>query len=200
MINNGELNEKIMKSNKENDDDLDNFVGKASTWDKKNIIMGKKELTGAVLPTIIFNSDSKIQISRNDLKKILILENEIRLSIETLETLDSFGLDYEKFFYYDEELIRKALKKFGFNPDQDDSYKAYLLATGRHANDKELKELVVWLKYDKMKAGNLYAGDQFITEKHGKKVEVYSLDNKCIPLVDLLSDTKYNIIVSGSYS
>ena len=217
MINNNtednksnEIQEKELKS-KFTFKDTDNFTGKSSTKDKgTTVIMGKKELTGAVLPTIIFTSDSEILISREDLKQILILENEIRLSNETLEALDSFNLDYGKFFAYDEEIIRKGLKKFGFNPDVDDSYKAYLLATGRYQNDKELKELVVWLKYDKMRMGDLRKGDQFISEsvvdklgnvKHyGKNVEIYSLDNKCYKLEELISDTKYNIIVSGSYS
>ncbi len=182
--------------------EAEEFVGEDSTLHCKNIVMGKKEITGAVLPTIIFNSDAKIKISREDLKQIFIIENQIRLAPETIDEIDKFTqVDYEKFFKFDEFIIRSALKKFGFNPSEDDSFKAYLIATGKHVNDRELKELVVWLKYDKMKLGELRKGCVFIPENAPNQVELYSLDGKQkFLLKELMSDTKYNIVVSGSYS
>ena len=103
-----------------------------SHFDHSYSEMRVKKLNGAVNPTIIFKSNSKIQISREELKKILIIENELRLDKETLQKFDDQDNDMKKMYVVDEQVIKLALKKYGFNPERDDSFKAYLLSTGKY--------------------------------------------------------------------
>src|SRR4051794_21063825 len=115
--------------------------------DKIKIVFNEKKFNGALVPEIIYETDSIIQIDRDLLIKILQKENEIRLSDETKKLYD---IDEELETYADLDLlsIKNALIHFGFDPEKDDSLKAYHLATGRHLEDLEVKEQVVWLKYD----------------------------------------------------
>ncbi len=172
---------------------------KYSKFDKEYSFLGKKRLNGAVNPVAVFKTNSVIKISREDLMKILVIENKIRLDKKTLKKLDDQKDDMQKMYKIDGEVIKAALKDFGFNPEKDDSFKAYLLATGKYINDPELKELVVWMKYDKMKMGDLMVGDDYFTEET-KNIELYTLQNKKVIFTSLLQEDRYNVIVSGSYS
>ena len=110
----------------------------------------RKQTNGAFLPELVYNSPSKIDISRSALIQILKIENKLRLSELTKQRddlLDGSRLMTE----IDQDFIKEALRYYGYRPEEDDSLKAYHLACGKYINDPEIKELVVWMKYDKMR-------------------------------------------------
>jgi hypothetical protein len=154
----------------------------------------EKQLNGAILPEFIYKTDAVIKINKQQLMEILEEENQIRLSTEMREQFDNNQMD--KYFELDTQCINMALRSKGYNPDLDDSLKAYHISTGKYINDREVKEKVVWLKYDKAKLGKLKIGDNVITNG----LFVYNKKLERIPLADLLSPDKPNIIVSGSLS
>ena len=96
----------------------------------------------------------------------------------------------------DQDFIEEALLFRGYNPYKDDSLKAYHLACGKHINDPEIKELVVWMKYDKMRKSLLKTGQKPIVED----IQLFNLNNESFNLKDLLDPVKPNLIICGSYS
>ena len=96
----------------------------------------------------------------------------------------------------DQDYIEEALLFYGYNPNKDDSLKAYHLACGKYINDPEIKELVVWMKYDKMRKTDIKIGQKPIVEG----IELYNLNNEAFQLKDLLDPAKPNILICGSYS
>jgi hypothetical protein len=153
-----------------------------------------KELNGAILPEIIYKTDSKIKIEKEELIQILEEENKIRLSSFIRDLFDANSM--ENYIELDTMCIKLALIKKGYHPDTDDSLKAYHLSTGKHINDTEVKEKVVWLKYDKARLGNLKVGDDIVTDN----IYLYNQKFEKIPLTDLLSKDLPNVIVTGSLS
>ncbi len=96
----------------------------------------------------------------------------------------------------DKEMILKALRINGFNPDTDDSLKAYHLATSKFIADEEVRDSVVWMKYDKCKIGNFKIGDLLNFEN----IKLFDLNQNSIFLKELVSMDRPNLIVSGSLS
>ena len=160
-----------------------------------NIRHTQKQLNGAFLPELVYNSDSEIQISRSELIRILKLENKLRLSENSKKRNDYF-FGHRLMSEIDQDHIEEALLFFGYIPSKDDSLKAYHLACGKYINDPEIKELVVWMKYDKMRKSPILQGQPPILEG----IEIYNLANQPIPLKNLLVENKPNVIVCGSYS
>lgn len=166
-----------------------------SEKEKLKIVFNEKELNGALIPEIIYDSDSIIQIDREELMRILKIENKIRLS-EEMRKLYDLDEDMSSYALLDEYTIKMALMTAGYEPDKDDSLKAYHLATGRHINDTEIKELVVWLKYDKTRNGKLKIGDDIVT----KDIKIYDFEGNCHMLEDVLLKDGVNIVVCGSFT
>jgi hypothetical protein len=162
-----------------------------------------KKLNGAILPCKIYTSPSKINFNKSTLIKILKTENKIRLSNES-KTLYDINCHKEKEIHLalDEKMIKEALIQNGFNPEIDDSLKAYHYATEKFKNDADVNESVVWMKYDKCKKSNYTKGD--LLDFAFKDIKIYSLKKKEFLLVDLLNNyfkkKKYTLIVSGSLS
>jgi hypothetical protein len=157
-------------------------------------LFNSKELNGAILPEYVYTTDSIIQIDRELLMRVLEEENKIRLSTVMRDIYDVNSM--ENYGALDTLSIKMALVKAGFDPDKDDSLKAYHLATGKYINDPEVKECVVWMKYDKARLGNNKPGD-------GVKLEglyVYTKGLERVELKSLISDNKPNIVVAGSLS
>jgi hypothetical protein len=100
-----------------------------------------------------------INLNRDQLTEILRLENDARLSHEGLLDFDVVKHEsVDVHIRHDEGFIIKALIIYGFNPSVDDSLKAYHLATTEYINDPEVREQVVWMKYDKCKVGDFRVG------------------------------------------
>lgn len=151
----------------------------------------------SILPLYIYPDKPKLEFSKSDLIQILKYENKNRLS-------DDFKREYEKIKFskieghleLDREMIVKALIQSGYNPEKDDSLQAYHIATGKYINDCEVKNEVVWMKYDKCKRGNYSIGDKF----YEGNIEIYDLNGNIHILNDMLLKHKRNFIVTGSLS
>lgn len=158
--------------------------------------MGKKN-NGAILPLYLYPSVPKLTFDKEELRRILKVENKIRLSKESQSSYDRHKFStLESHLQLDKELIIQALTLCGYMPAKDDSLKAYHIATAQYVNDEEVRNQVVWMKYDKCKVGNFKIGDKAIVDD----IYLYNLSAEKIYFKELLSSIKPNIIISGSIS
>lgn len=157
---------------------------------------------GALLPQIIYETPSNITINRNQLIILLEEEESIRQSKELLELYDSTTIyDYAEI---DFDIRMKALKNKLPNligvakesVDWEDAIKAYSLACGEYINDKEIREKIVWMRYDKTRLGTFRIGDDAVIED----LCVYDLNKNKVNFKDLIDQTKPTIMVCGSMS
>jgi len=158
-----------------------------------------KKSNGAVLPCIVYQTIPNISFDKSTLLKILQTENELRLSDFAKTVYDKNYLKGKDFHLnLDLSLIKQALLKNGFNPDIDESLKAYHLATKKFISDPEVNDSVVWMKYDKCKVGKYSIGD---TPDY-KNIKVFDFNKNEFSLKNLVSHNKktLNLIVSGSLS
>jgi len=160
-----------------------------------NVRHSTKQINNALIPELVYNSTSKITITKPELIKIIKLENKLRISEISKRRNDEF-FSLKLMSEIDQDFIEEALMFYGYNPYKDDSLKAYHLACGKYINDVEIKELVVWMKYDKMRGCKLSLGDSPIIDG----INLHDLDNKIIPLKSLISNNRPNLIICGSYS
>jgi len=169
--------------------------------------MGKKT-NGAVLPCIVYDCPSKINIDKPTLIEILKTENKLRLSDFAKSAYDE-NWEKDKNFHLnlDLYLIKRALTLSGFSPQTDDSLKAYHLATKKFIADPEVMDSVVWMKYDKCKIGKYSIGDK----PDFKNIKICDIYKNEFLLKNLIcNDHKihknhnnnkiFNLIVSGSLS
>ena len=168
---------------------------KFNTDDLVNIRHSKKEINGAFLPELVYKTDSNIQISKSELIRIIKLENKLRLSNASKSRNDYF-FGCRLMSEIDQDFIEEALRFYGYSPSKDDSLKAYHLACGKHINDPEIKELVVWMKYDKMRKSTLTLNQEPIYNG----IELYNLNNECFHLKELINENIPNLVICGSYS
>jgi hypothetical protein len=117
-------------------------------------------------PMTVFSREPNVKIERAELLRLLKYENQLRLSEEFQDRYTKMrfnwhveGEEYDA-FAIDREIQIRALRDNGYNPDTpgDESYEAYQVACGRHILDPEIRESVVWMKYDKMRKGTLVKG------------------------------------------
>jgi len=111
------------------------------------------------------------------------------------DLVDSYKDKIAVLKFMDYQIRIKTLSDNGYNPTNDDSFKAYMLACGKYINYHEVREQVVWMKYDKARKGILE-----INSSPPLDFSVYDLNKKEIHFSKLISKTKPNIIISGSYS
>jgi hypothetical protein len=117
-------------------------------------------------PMSVFSREPKVKIEREELIRLLKYENSLRLSEEYQVRYTNMrfnwhveGEEYDA-FAIDREIQVRALRDNGYHPDTpgDESLEAYQVACGRHILDPEVRECVVWMKYDKMRRGTLVKG------------------------------------------
>jgi len=117
-------------------------------------------------PMTVFNREPILKIEREELLRLLRYENQLRLSQEFQDRYTNMkfnwhveGEEYDA-FAIDREIQVRALRDNGYNPDTpgDESMEAYQVACGRHILDPEVRESVVWMRYDKMRRGTLVKG------------------------------------------
>jgi hypothetical protein len=151
----------------------------------------------AILPLNIYDTPSFINFSKDQLIEILKTENSIRLSDEAKREFDLNANEGASIHLsLDQNLIIKALMRHGFNPSIDDSLKAYHIATYKFIEEEEVRNSVVWMKYDKCKAGKFHMGDKVSFDS----INIYDLNHKIIRLSELIASNRPNLIVSGSLS
>ena len=182
------------KSREENITKLKNII-QLNVDDILDFRYKTKKINEAFLPELIYKTDSKIQISKPELIRIIKVENKLRISENSKKRNDYF-FGCRLMSEIDQDFIVEALRFYGFSPEKDDSLKAYHLACGKYINDPDIKELVVWMKYDKMRIPKISVGQNPIVEG----IELYSMDKQAFRLKDLLIENRANLVVCGSYS
>ena len=72
------------------------------------------------------------------------------------------GEEYDA-FALDREIQIRTLRENGYQPDEpgDESIEAYQVACGKYILDPEVRQCVVWMKYDKMRRGFLEKGREY---------------------------------------
>lgn len=151
----------------------------------------------AILPQYIYSSPPKLNFTKEELIRILKRENLIRISEESKRIFDeNRHRPIEIHLDLDKQMIKRALYECGYFPDEDDSLKAYHLATTEFINYPDVREEVVWMKYDKCKIGRYHVGDKPRVDG----LFLYNLQEEKIEFKNILSSTRPNLIVSGSAS
>jgi len=142
-----------------------------------------------------------IEIDRSLLIQILKRENEIRMSPEIQDQYTNMRINYKAdgeeeydLFRIDRQAQLMALRDFGFEPSEDDSLEAYQLSCGLWMDEEEVKECVVWMKYEFMKLGTLEIGDL------APEANLFNLEGKSISLSSHYNAERPLIVVGGSYS
>ena len=156
-------------------------------------------------PMQIFNREPKVKIDRTELLRLLRYENQLRLSEEYQDRYTNMrfnwhveGEEYDA-FAIDREIQVRALKDNGYNPDTpgDESFEAYQVACGRHILDPEVRDSVVWMRYDKMRKGTLVKGAPY---RNCNLVDMYT--GEPLTLESRLPKEKDRplVIIAGSYT
>jgi len=188
--------EKNMKDVEKMEEDLflDDHSDPEDNKPKEFITLSNK----ALVPMYILSNEPSFEIDKSLLMKILSKENQIRNSEDIqrryTEVLTE-DANSKELFAIDRSTQVQALEHFGYSPlAGDNSLEAYQVSCGLHLEDPEVKNCVVWMKYDKMRMGNLRVGDpapdsRLITLE-GTEVLLSSFHNNHRPLV----------LIAGSYS
>lgn len=152
------------------------------------------------VPMYIYTTPASFTIPRDQLIVMLQREDEIRRSDEIQDRYTNMRLNWgvadELFdgFAIDKSAQWQVLREFGYDPAVDDSLKAYHISCGQWLNDPQVKESVVWMKYDKFRFGNLQLGDQ------APDSELAQLDGSSTTLSAFQRPNRPLIVIGGSYS
>jgi len=107
----------------------------------------------------MISSRGEKKIELEVLKKMLKRENELRLTHEIQTKYDECALtDAKKYTKLTEDLQKQVLTEFGFDPSNGDLTR-YRSALAMYPEEKELKDLVYYYKYNRSRDGTLQVGD-----------------------------------------
>lgn len=146
---------------------------------------------GAILPRSIYATQPKASLSKAELLKILQVEDKLRKDAKTIEKF-SAEKDTKNFLSLDLEIRKEALQLCGYEPDED-HVKAYGVACSEFYYDSQIRDSVVWLKYEKMKKGSQKVGDAPKTD-----FEIFDLGAKPRKFSELIAKDIPTIIIAGS--
>jgi len=125
---------------------------------------------------------------------MLIRENELRTCEETQEiyALAERRCDTD-WMEVTEELQRRVLREFGVE-DVEVGLKALRCAWQLYPDDPELREIPLYVKYNRARKGTLCVGDD------APNTDVVSLDLSKEKLFKFMVDDVPLVIIAGSYS
>jgi len=152
------------------------------------------------IPIFIYDKEPLFLFSKEKLMEILKKENEIRLSEEVQDRYTNMRYNWsdknEEYdgFVIDRSCQIQALKEFGYDPSKDNSLEAYQVSCGNLMDDPEVKECVVWMKYNKMRFGSLKVGIQV------PDVNLCTLLGNDVSLTSFIHQDRPLVIIGGSYS
>jgi len=149
-------------------------------------------------PKEMFEGETIVKLSKDDLINILKIEHKVRFKPETLEKFDQ---DMGQFMNIEQGILGETLQTAGYQHPNDDSLKAYFQTLKTHLENVEVQPYVKWMDLEKQKywySTLVNKGEIFVTEN--RQTELYNLDNKVVKLGDLINNEKYNVIVTGSFS
>lgn len=156
-------------------------------------------------PMAILSRQPNVHIDRAELLKLLRYENALRLSEEYQERYTNMrfnwhveGEEYDA-FAIDREIQVRTLRENGYNPDTpgDESLEAYQVACGKHILDPEVRDSVVWMRYDKMRRGNLAKG---LPYRNCNLVDMYTGELKTLESFLPKQPDRPLVLIGGSYT
>jgi len=147
-----------------------------------------------LVPIVILEEEPELKFGKEQLMQILRKENEIRKSEEVQVVYSSLYEDQIDPVEFDRKIIKDSLRSFGYDPDNDESLQAYQISCGLNLEDDEVKQCVVWMKYDFLKVCPFEVGDNFVD------CPVMTLDKERKMITDFMTDDKPFILLGGSYT
>lgn len=94
-------------------------------------------------------------MNRSTLLKMLTRENQLRLSEEYQKMYDDVDLRISE--EIEDTIQKRVLREFHF-PDDDATLQKYRSTNGLYLNDPEIRNSVVYMKYDRTNTGSLEVG------------------------------------------
>ena len=156
-------------------------------------------------PMTVFHREPNVKIEREELLRLLRYENQLRFSQEFQDRYTNMrfnwhveGEEYDA-FAIDREIQVRALRDNGYNPDQpgDESMEAYQVACGRHILDPEVRDSVVWMRYDKMRRGTCAKGAPY---RNCELVDMFSGASVTLDSFLPKEPNRPLILIGGSYT
>jgi len=149
--------------------------------------------------------DSK-EITRDILLKMLKRENEIRLSKDTLDSLEMEACTFEEnedigilcnTVYMSRSIVEcqeKAVKEFGYKTNEQMNYALQMLRSARalFPDDIEIKNATYYLKFNRAHRGELKVGDIY------KDVSLMTCGKEEKKLSEIINEKKATVIIGGS--
>jgi len=144
---------------------------------------------------VILEKEPDLKFDKGKIMQILRKEDEIRKSEEIQMIYSSLYEEQEiDPIDFDRKIIKDTLIWFGYQPGEDESLQAYQFSCGEYLDDEEVKECVVWMKFDFMKVCPFEIGDNFVD------CPVITLENESKMISDYMVDEKPFILLGGSYT
>lgn len=130
-------------------------------------------------------------IPKSLLKRMLIRENELRLSDEYQQRYaDAEQSSSTSWLNVTDQLQRQVIREFNLDEEMDDALLCLRCATQIYS---DLKDIPLYVKYNRARDGDLQIGDSV------PNVPVINLDGEEKQLFDELKSSS-TVLISGSYS
>eukprot|EP01120_Amphizonella_sp_Union-15-10_P006427 TRINITY_DN2056_c0_g3_i2.p1 TRINITY_DN2056_c0_g3~~TRINITY_DN2056_c0_g3_i2.p1 ORF type:complete len:145 (+),score=21.87 TRINITY_DN2056_c0_g3_i2:120-554(+) len=132
------------------------------------------------------------KMSRDLVLQMLKRENQLRLSDEIQEQYDQQRkARIVPSCSIEEGIQRQVLSEFGFDPEDNLSIDVYRYSRARFPDDPEIKESILYIKYDRSRNTTLRIGDDspnpLLVTLEGEKLPLFSFAKPKRPLVLLAS-------------
>jgi len=132
-------------------------------------------------------------ISRDLLVKMLMREDQLRKAPET-QAKYSESDDWDHLRSVTLAIQRQVLSEFGM--EGDDALVGFHSMRAKYEKDKVIKDLAVYIKYDKSNKGNLSKGSKV---PNGSEITLFDLQGCKTTLASFIG-TKPLVILAGSYT
>jgi hypothetical protein len=123
-------------------------------------------------------------------------ENELRLSEETQEKYAAAEASTDTdWLAVTEALQKQVVMEFGYDDSMEDALYCLRCASQLYPNDPAMKEIPLYVKYNRARDGQLKEGDE------APNTVAVDLNGTSCKLLDCVADTnKPLVVVAGSYS
>jgi len=168
-----------------------NYVRVLSTLNREELIQEVMRLRG-IITKVQVSSNSNLNIPKEILKKMLIRENELRLSSEVQARYEnaekSECIDWLK---VTEEVQKQVIEEFGYLNSLENALYCLRSAAVLYPDDPEFKEIPLYVKYNRARDGSLKEGDR------APNTSPVALDGTSCELLD---KSKPTVLIAGSIS
>lgn len=132
---------------------------------------------------------------RELLIRMLVRENELRLSDETQAAYAKHAEDFAQKEKITIRVQRRVCTEFGFTHDMEEGLDLLRSATALFPDDEEVKNSAHWLKY------NIVAPCPLVLQQTIPDITLYTLDKKSMSLHQVVARSMMpTVILAGSYT